>query len=53
MTLDLITKLLPAIAGVMYAVVGLAYLLKSEYAWSMVWISYATANFGLTVAGNQ
>jgi hypothetical protein len=53
MNLDAITKFVPLIAGVMYAVVGAAYLFKKEYAWGLVWISYATANFGLTVVGNQ
>tara|TARA_R100001443_G_C3353596_1_gene177371 strand:+ start:1343 stop:1504 length:162 start_codon:yes stop_codon:yes gene_type:complete len=53
MTLDDITKYVPLIAGIMYAVVGAAYFMKKDYGWGIVWISYATANFGLMVVGNQ
>ena len=53
MTLDDITKYVPLIAGIMYAVVGAAYFIKKDYGWGVVWISYATANFGLMVVGNQ
>jgi len=27
--------------------------MKKDYGWGVVWISYATANFGLMVVGNQ
>lgn len=53
MSLDDITKYVPLIAGIMYAVVGAAYFMKKDYGWGIVWISYATANFGLMVVGNQ
>ena len=53
MNLDMITKFVPLAAGIMYAVVAAAYFMKKEYGWSIVWISYATANFGLMVVGNQ
>tara|TARA_R100000152_G_scaffold5440_1_gene1988 strand:+ start:400 stop:561 length:162 start_codon:yes stop_codon:yes gene_type:complete len=52
-SLDDITKYVPLIAGIMYAVVGAAYFMKKDYGWGIVWISYATANFGLMVVGNQ
>jgi hypothetical protein len=29
------------------------YFIKKEYGWGVIWISYATANFGLMVVGNQ
>ena len=53
MTLDIITRSVPFIAGVLYAIVGLAYILKKEWAWGTVFCSYSVANFGLMVAGNQ
>jgi len=49
---DFVTKYVPLLAGLMYAVVAVAYLMKKEYAWCLVWVSYAMANFGLMVAGN-
>tara|TARA_B100000073_G_scaffold163284_1_gene135101 strand:+ start:644 stop:1084 length:441 start_codon:yes stop_codon:yes gene_type:complete len=53
MNLDLITKFVPLVAGIMYAVVGTAYFMKKDFGWGIIWISYATANFGLMVVGNQ
>ena len=53
MTLDDITKYVPLVAGIMYALVVFAYFMKRDYGWGIIWISYATANFGLMVVGNQ
>ena len=53
MTLDDITKYVPLVAGIMYAVVAFAYFMKRDFAWGLVWSSYASANFGLMVVGNQ
>ena len=53
MSLDAITRYGPMIAGVLYAIVGVAYILKKEWAWGVVWCSYSVANFALMVAGNQ
>lgn len=50
---DLITKYVPLIAGIMYALVGAAYIMKKDLGWATIWLSYATANFGLMVVGNQ
>lgn len=52
MSLDLITKYVPLITGIMYALVGIAYFIKKDFGWGVIWTSYATANFGLTVVGN-
>ena len=52
MSLDLITKYVPLIAGIMYNLVGIAYFMKKDFAWGIIWLSYATANFGLTMVGN-
>ena len=51
--LDVITRFVPLLAGLMYTLVGAAYIVKKEYGWGVVWISYATANFGLMTVGNQ
>tara|TARA_R100000008_G_scaffold71629_2_gene49536 strand:- start:4802 stop:4972 length:171 start_codon:yes stop_codon:yes gene_type:complete len=48
--IDTLVKLCPLIAAVLYAVVGFGYLFKKEYAWGLVWISYALANIGLVLA---
>tara|TARA_Y100001937_G_scaffold83447_1_gene112881 strand:+ start:598 stop:768 length:171 start_codon:yes stop_codon:yes gene_type:complete len=48
--IDLLVKLCPSIAGVLYAIVGIGYFIKQDYAWSLVWISYALANLGLVLA---
>ena len=51
--LDMITKFIPLLAGILYLIVGIAYLCKREWAWGLVWTSYSLANFGLTAAGND
>ena len=51
--LDVITKYVPLVAGVMYTVVAAAYFAKKDYGWGVIWVSYATANFALMVVGNQ
>ena len=51
--IDFIIKALPLISAVLYGIVGLSYLLKEEYAWSLVWISYALANVGLVLSANS
>jgi hypothetical protein len=51
--LDVVTRYVPLVAGIMYAVVGAAYIMKKDFGWGVIWVSYATANFGLMVVGNQ
>jgi len=53
MNLDMITRFVPLAAGIMYEVVAVAYFMKKDFGWGVVLISYATANFGLMVVGNQ
>ena len=48
--IDFLVKDLPLIAAVLYTVVGIGYGIKKEWAWSLVWISYALANVGLVLA---
>ena len=48
--IDFLVKALPLIAAVLYTVVGIGYGIKKEWAWCLVWISYALANVGLVLA---
>tara|TARA_B100000282_G_C31468805_1_gene370308 strand:- start:246 stop:419 length:174 start_codon:yes stop_codon:yes gene_type:complete len=48
--IDLLVKLCPLIAGILYAIVGIGYFIKKDYPWCLVWISYALANLGLVLA---
>ncbi len=48
--IDSLVKFCPLIAGVLYAVVGVGYFIRKDYAWALVWISYALANLGLVLA---
>jgi hypothetical protein len=38
------------ITAILYFSVGVSYLVKSQYAWGLVWVAYATANIGLIMA---
>lgn len=35
------------IVAAQYATIGLCYLAKKDFAWSLVWMSYSLANLGL------
>ena len=48
--IEFLVKALPLIAAVLYFIVGVGYGMKKDYAWCMVWISYALANVGLVLA---
>ena len=51
MTLDSFIAIVPAIVGVLYTSVCLAYLLKGDISWAIVWGSYGLANVGLILVG--
>ena len=51
MTLDAFITVIPAIVGVLYATVALAYIIKGDIPWAIVWGSYSLANVGLILAG--
>ena len=51
--IDFLVKALPLIAAVLYTVVGVGYGVRKEWAWCLVWISYALANIGLVLAAMQ
>ena len=42
---------MPSIAAILYSIAGLGYLLRKDYPWACVWISYALANLGLVLIG--
>tara|TARA_Y100001963_G_scaffold109296_1_gene151123 strand:+ start:2508 stop:2678 length:171 start_codon:yes stop_codon:yes gene_type:complete len=48
--IDFLVKACPIISAILYFVVGLGYGMKKDYAWCMVWMSYALANVGLVLA---
>jgi hypothetical protein len=48
-----LTIYIPGIVMVLYAITGSAFLYKKDYAWALVWFSYALANLGLILAGNK
>tara|TARA_R110001583_G_scaffold158024_2_gene309942 strand:- start:20 stop:193 length:174 start_codon:yes stop_codon:yes gene_type:complete len=50
MVIDFLVKALPIIAAILYMVVGIGYGYRKEYAWCLVWMSYALANIGLVLA---
>tara|TARA_R100000808_G_C2037631_1_gene78631 strand:- start:64 stop:234 length:171 start_codon:yes stop_codon:yes gene_type:complete len=50
--IDALVKALPLISAILYMIVGVGYFMKKEYAWSLVWISYALANVGLVLAAS-
>ena len=51
--IDFLVRICPLIAGILYAIVGIGYLIKKDYPWSLVWISYALANLGLVLAARS
>ena len=48
--IDALVKALPLISALLYFIVGAGYFIKKEYAWSLVWSSYALANITLVWA---
>jgi hypothetical protein len=51
MTLDNFITLIPAVVGVLYGAVAVAYVIKGDLAWALVWASYGLANVGLILVG--
>jgi len=49
--LEILTTAVPVAVTFLYAITGLAYLIRGDLAWAMVWLSYSSANFGLIVIG--
>ena len=51
--LDVLVKVMPLIAAVLYFIIAIGYGIKKDYAWCLVWMSYALANVGLVMAAHQ
>ena len=51
--IDFLVKTLPLISAILYFIVGIGYGIRKEYAWCLVWVSYALANVGLVLAAMQ
>jgi len=51
MKLQILINILPFIVAFLYAVVGVCYFIKKDYAWALVWASYSLANIGLILIG--
>jgi hypothetical protein len=49
--LEILTTAVPVAVTFLYAITGLAYLIRGDLAWAMVWLSYSSANLGLIVIG--
>ncbi len=49
--LDVLIFVMPSIVGVLYFTVAACYALKKDWAWALVWFSYALANVGLILIG--
>ncbi len=49
--IDCLIFMMPFIVAVLYSVVGACYMLKKDYAWATLWLSYALANIALILIG--
>ena len=50
---DMITTASPIIVAVLFSITSIGFIIKKDYAWSVVWASYAIANIGLAVLGRR
>lgn len=48
---EIIASLMPAIVSLLYFIAAIAYLVKRDYTWAIVWAAYAVANFALILIG--
>lgn len=46
-------QIVVGIAMVLYAMVGVSYMIKGDMPWALVWFSYAMANVGLIWAAKS
>jgi len=51
MSLQHIINIAPLIVAVFYFIVGGCYIIKKDYPWAMIWISYGLSNVGLILIG--
>jgi len=48
---EIIASLMPSIVSLLYFIAAIAYLVKRDYTWAIVWAAYAVANFALILIG--
>ena len=46
----IITRTMPVLVSVLYAITAFAFLVRNDLPWALVWASYALANLGLILA---
>ena len=51
--IDMITTASPMIVAVLFSITSIGFIIKKDYAWSVVWASYAIANISLAVLGRR
>ena len=49
--LDSLIFIMPSLVGALYFIVAVCYMFKKDFAWALVWMSYALANVGLVLIG--
>ena len=50
---DIITTASPIIVAVLFSITSIGFVIKKDYAWSVVWASYAAANISLAILGRR
>ena len=50
---DMITTVSPMIVAVLFGITSIGFVIKKDYAWSIVWASYAIANISLAILGRR
>ena len=50
---DIITTASPMIVAVLFSITSIGFVIKKDYAWSVVWASYAIANISLAILGRR
>jgi hypothetical protein len=51
MTLDQFIITIPSIVFLLYSATAIAWAIKGDYCWALVWGSYALANIGMILIG--
>ena len=51
--IDMITTASPMIVAVLFSITSIGFIIKKDYAWSVVWASYAIANISLAILGRR
>ena len=51
MSLEIYVSAMPVVVGILYSSVSVAYLMKGDVPWAIIWGGYAIANVGLVVVG--